>query len=339
MSDEEAFIRRMAADSSGEGVRHVVWILDSLETKLTDKGELQSFFAELARAAVADPTATWQTIWDRLCFPQPAAAHSLCRPAFARQRRVDSPAPVGEGLVHSLNASTWLTCHYNRKIEDYLDEGGTSLAATELSLGEAFNFAKKSAATWMQTPTKQAGAWLGRPADENRNCWVTAFQVDAAAPSWSPPTAGNTMLDQLGMPLPVQFQGWIVRYHINARLLPPSPEQWGVRPRFPDGGSRWFRVKCSDPKAAQHMHASLGWGIALSLAAIADGDADDAGLPERVCAAVPANSTAIVDMNLLSPVGKLRQMGPQEMQAAHDRLLDARKPSDTINQVLDILHK
>jgi len=332
----EAFIRELVADPTGEGIRRLAVVQDCLDAELTDETELRAFFDDLGRHWAADPGATWQTIWDRVCFPIAAAGESLPVPRFARRLAAAALAPVGQEFHHSIAAGHWLAYHYNSVVEAQTDAGGSALAATPPTLREAFRRAKETPGSWMQRPTGDRGAWLGQPAERNLNCWVSAYHLAPEASAWSAPSSGDRMLAMLGMPMPSRrgVAGWVVRYRIEPQRDPGVLAGCGTQPRFCDGGSRWFRVKCSDPEADNHRHAECGWGTALDMGTLAAGPREDAGLPERVCAPIPVDSPAIADMELLTPNHPFGITGKVEEETAHERLMDGRLGPDIAESLL-----
>ena len=117
--ETEAFIRAMAADASGEGVRHLACALDSFDEKLTDASELKSFFHELAQRSEEEPQASWQTVWWKVCFPIGPTGEPIPSPRFARKPTVRCREPAGKRLYHTIEGSKWLAYHYNSAIEEH----------------------------------------------------------------------------------------------------------------------------------------------------------------------------------------------------------------------------
>lgn len=272
--------------------------LDSVAEALVSSDVVRDLLHDVAdELAIAPPGERWQDAVGRVCSGK---VPNLRRPGgylrFADRASGSSHAASRWTTV--MKASVWQSRHLASR------KGGAPLPpfppVNDARFTARFK-AKVAQLDWFQPPTPTGGAWLGRPASDGANCWVSCAELDAALPAPSGDLDGSArrIVEALGLLPDSPFDAY-VRYTIDATAVAARPGMSeGQRPTFADQGNEWFRVTTHTPRATHYR--SVGWGATVNLAASRAGVSDDTGRPERVSRSIPVSAETVLDVEVLYP--------------------------------------
>lgn len=190
---------------------------------------------------------------------------------------------------------------------------------------------------WFAPPTDNGGAWLGRPAQDGANCWVSCTEINAdfQLPSDSLNGSARRVVEALGLMPTTPFDSY-VRYEVDAAQLRSTATRDACRPSFADLGNAWFRVSTCTPRAKHY--ASHGWGSTVDLSAVRARESDDTGHPERVAASIPINAETVKKPEWLASQPGDHQFSSHPTAQFDSTLFSGRSPSDIETAVLELWH-
>ncbi len=315
--DIEQLVNALAGDPHGLGL--LANALDSVEEELIDPSLVRDLLSDLAAEVSSVPGARWPDALARVCHGRvPGCRKPGGYLRATRPHRGETCAVSVWTTV--ISASVWKSKHM-----DLTKKRATPLPsfppAQDKVFQEQFDALVKEP-DWYQHPTPNGGAWLGRPAADGANCWISCTALDAEYPPLAKNLRGSArrIVEALGI-LPISPLQCYVRYWIDAESRMTSGGE-GRRPCFADLGNEWFRVKTA--AAAGRHHGRYGWGTTANISTLRAVQSDDNGRPERVSPSIPVGST-VLRVEILFP------------KAGDHRPLFARAPRDQFK--LSILRK
>lgn len=337
MTAEQAVVRMVGSRTKNpDALRRLAILLDGLAEGLMTPQEVAEFFDDLAADWTSNPADRWFDVWERVCRGSSSAMH---RAAGYLRLAANETRPPALPMTTTVLEVNWRRFHLRPKTEQLCEEGFAFPEfplARDPSSRDRFR-AMTARPGWYRAPTETSGAWLGRPASQRANCWVSTRSVSAQEghePAWADDVGGT--LAALGIsPASPGESG--VRYILDPGELETAGHGLGVRPGFADLGSSWFRILAVGREADRHR--SHGWGSTMHLAHNGRPVQETTGLPERVVSSVPLDSPAVVDSELLLPASPgARQPAPSQKEF-DQMLMRGRKPSAIVRGVLSTLRR
>lgn len=337
MTPEEA-VRGIAGHrgSDQDGIRRLVVVLDAVAEGLAEPPSVAAFFATFAAEWTRDPTARWFDVWAWVC--RGITAPTTVAPGYLRSARTPpgvAPARLPATVTTSVSETVWRS-HHLRPQTEHLSHIGFKFPEFPLARDAKAKEHLEALLLqdWFRSPTHASGAWLGRPAEQAANCWVTTQQVSPTEPPEPWPTGARSASAAIGVTVPSRL-GSAFRYWLDGGKLTSNGHGSGNRPSFADLGSGWFRIRASGARAKGH--AKHGWGSTAHLDAIGHAHLDNTGLPERVLSSVPLDSSAVLRVELLLP-DTPAVTAPKPSQKKFDAMLkQGRKPAQIVEQVVALL--
>jgi hypothetical protein len=326
------------------GVLRLIQVLECLRQGLSTPDEVASFFHDLEQLWFgADRPADWPSAWTAVARGTWPSAH---RPG-GHVRRVPHPPGAAQptaSLTTVVDEDVWYRYHARGREEELADLG---VALPPFPIGrdpgklKSAQLVLAQAGAWAQPASLTEGAWLGRPAAQNANCWVSCIRVASSEPAEDERIQLEELLAALGLEPRSPLWAWML-YRIDPVSLDPAgthPSMLGARPGFADEGSRWFRV-VSDGDAAKR-HNRHGWGSTVNLAMVRPASVGtlDTGLPERVIPAVPVESPAVSAPVILPPLPRdASRIAAPDASVFYSQLKRRRTEADIVQEVLSVLN-
>ena len=293
-----SLVRSMAEDQHGLLV--LANALDSVTEALVQADFVCDLLLDVADELAASPPGNrWTDAFNRVCEGK------VLKPRRSGGYMRSSSRTPRSGCVVSqwktvMKASVWQDLH--------LDHSKSSAPLPPFPMVQDDRFTERFKARvaqpdWFQPPTEKGGAWLGRPAHDGANCWVSSNDLDTTfstpAPAGDLNGSARRVVEALGLLPKSPFDAY-VRYTIDASKVAVSPGMnVGLRPTFADRGNEWFRVTSGTTRAEHYRKA--GWGSTVNLAACRVGYYDDTGRPERVSPSIPVSAETVLDIDILYP--------------------------------------
>ncbi len=268
--------------------------LDSVAERLVDRSLVKDLLADFADEMEQFPRSRWADALWRVCN---GTAQRRRLGGYMRQSNaasVEGPAVTAWTTV--VSEVVWHDCHYAGP------RAGFPTPPFPADRGEAFRRefnALVSQPDWFRPPTESDGAWLGRPASDAANCWISCTELDDSATDRPKDLNGpaRRVVEALGM-LPLPLKSY-VRYTVDAVTVRAQAGDRSRRPWCGDLGNEWFRGVGRGRRATRY--AECGWGSTVHLSVVRVASPEDAGRPERVAPSMRLDAVPILNIEWIFP--------------------------------------
>lgn len=327
--------------STPHGLLRLIQALTCHQQELSTSTQISEFFIDLLEHCnqIDDWPNQWPAAWDAVAR---GVSRHVNRPN-GHVRRLACP-PGAQAPKHVLTTiiseDTWLKYHVDPFRQELSEELyptisfpiSANLPAAEQTLDFLLSAAKST-----------TGPWLGRPASDNANCWVSCAKIAESEPV--EPHHGNLeeLLDALGIAPTNPEWSWI-RFTIDPSQLDVdcrSPERLGTRPGFADLGSEWFRIDGQGESAQRHRRH--GWGSTVNLSDVRELSEtspilEEVGLPERVTPSILVHQSVVRNKEILPPqIKNYEKMRNNDLANFIQNALDGRSKDDIVEELTTIV--
>lgn len=271
--------------------------LDAADSGLLPAETLKDLLLDLQAecAHVAPRGEGWNEALTNVCAGQSD------RPGRAPRAYVlAGPTPAAHGhsaaeWTHLVAGEIWLTWHVDADKPSAKPWPSFPCGQDAAALVEFREFVQRK--DWFVPSSDDAGAWMGRPADQGATCWVSTPELDTTVGAAPDETEGHSR--QVGWALGLDHtpEHARVRYRIDARAVRAQRKSDGRRPTPADLPNGWFRTGASGARGTRFHQ--LGWGATAHLGSIHEHRADSDGRPEQVIASLAVDGGCVTQVDCL----------------------------------------